>query len=65
MTSYETILNLVMSLNHGNSGPVEDRVATAVKQYQQLQEWEKFMISSRPVLPKPNPEPKGDYYGRK
>lgn len=35
-TKVEVILDLVMSLNRGNSDYINDRVPTAIYQYQQL-----------------------------
>ena len=38
MTKEEIILQLVLSLNRGNSGGAYDRVGYAVRQYEQLVE---------------------------
>ena len=38
MTKEEIILQLVLSLNRGNSGGAYDRVGFAVRQYEQLVE---------------------------
>ena len=36
MTKQEIILQLVLSLNHGNSGSAYDRVSYAITQYERL-----------------------------
>jgi hypothetical protein len=59
MSKEEIILDLVKSLNMGNSCSYDDRVNIAISQYDQMVRLGVICTHKRQAIP-PNPEPKSE-----